>query len=78
MERIDFKGYKTSELAAMVDMDAYGVRDEAYRRSDKIRKQLERAKANVARLQAEHDQCGYALIAVSRQLEQERTSGGAK
>ena len=71
MENINFTGYKTSELAQMVDMDVYGVRDEAYRRSDKIRKQLERAKAQVAKLQAEHDQCGYALIAVSRHLAKE-------
>jgi hypothetical protein len=69
METIDFSGYKTSELADMVDRDVYGVREEAYKRSNKIRRQLERAKAQVAKLQSEHDQCGYALIAVSRQLD---------
>jgi hypothetical protein len=68
MTIMDMSEYKTSELKTAVDLDVYAVRDEAYRRSDKIRKQLERAKAKVAQLQAEHDECGYALLAVSREL----------
>lgn len=67
-EQLNLKGYKTSELAGVADMDPWAVRDEAYRRSDALRKKLERAKARVASLQAEHDACGYALIAVSREL----------
>ena len=65
---LDMSGYKTSELKTAVDLDVYAVRDEAYKRSDKIRKQLERAKSKVAALQGEMDECGYALIAVSREL----------
>jgi cell division septum initiation protein DivIVA len=65
---LDMSGYKTSDLGISVDLDVYAVRNEAYKRSDKILKQLKRAEARVAELQAEMDDCVYALMAVSREL----------
>jgi hypothetical protein len=64
VNKMNLTGYKTRELAMVVDLDASAVRDEAMRRAEKAEKEIIRAKAAIAKAQAELESCNAALRAV--------------
>ena len=63
---MDFSGYNVRELKDAVSLDPYAVRDEAYLRSGKLAKQIQAAKSKLSRLQADYEECGKAILAVSQ------------
>jgi prefoldin subunit 5 len=76
---LDLSKYATAELKLVVDLDHYAVRDEAYRRSERLVKRLAAAEKRVSGLQQELKECGLAIDAVSKQAtaEQNRTAPNA-
>ena len=73
-EPLDLSKYATAELQLMVDLDHYAVRDEAYRRSERIVKRLATAEKRVADLQQELKNCGMAIDAASKQATAEQNA----
>ena len=78
-EPLDLSKYATAELKLMVDLDHYAVRDEAYRRSERLVKRLATAEKRASDLHRELKQCGLAIDAASKQAraEQNRTEPNA-
>ena len=76
---LDLSKYATAELQLAVDLDHYAVRDEAYRRSERLVKRLATAEKRVSDLHQELKQCGLAIDAASKQAtaEQNRTAPDA-
>ena len=76
---LDLSKYATAELKLVVDLDHYAVRDEAYRRSERLVKRLATAEKRVSDLHQELKQCGLAIDAASKQatVEQNRTEPNA-
>lgn len=64
---LDLSKYPTAELRLVADLDHYAVRDEAYRRSEKLVKRLATAEKRVADLQQKLKDCGLAIDAASKQ-----------
>jgi predicted dinucleotide-utilizing enzyme len=56
----------------VADLDHYAVRDEAYRRSDRLVKRLDAAQRRVADIQQELKDCGLAIDAASKQAAAEQ------
>jgi predicted dinucleotide-utilizing enzyme len=75
---LDLSKYAT-ELKLAVDLDHYAVRDEAYRRSERLVKRLATAEKRVSDLRQELRECGLAIDAASKQAttEQNRTAPNA-
>ena len=73
-EPLDLSKYATAELKLVVDLDHYAVRDEAYRRSERIVKRLATAEKRVADLQQELKDCGLAIDAASKQATAEQNA----
>ena len=71
---LDLSKYATAELKLVVDLDHYAVRDEAYRRSERIVKRLATAEKRVADLQQELKDCGLAIDAASKQATAEQNA----
>jgi hypothetical protein len=71
---LDLSKYATAELRLVVDLDHYAVRDEAYRRSERIVKRLATAEKRVADLQQELKDCGVASDAASKQVTAEQNA----
>jgi predicted dinucleotide-utilizing enzyme len=71
---LNLSKYATAELHLVVDLDHYAVRDEAYRRSERIVKRLATAKKRVADLQQELKDCGLAIDAASKQATAEQNA----
>jgi chaperonin cofactor prefoldin len=76
---LNLSKYATAELKLMVDLDHYAVRDEAYRRSERLVKRLATAEKRVSDLHQELKECGLAIDAASKQAtaEQNRTAPNA-
>lgn len=76
---LDLSKYATAELKLAVDLDHYAVRDEAYRRSERLVKRLATAEKRVSDLRQELRECGLAIDAASKQAtaEQNRTGTNA-
>jgi predicted dinucleotide-utilizing enzyme len=76
---LDLSKYATAELKLAVDLDHYAVRDEAYRRSERLVKRLATAEKRVSDLHQELKECGLAIDAASKQAtaEQNRTAPNA-
>jgi predicted dinucleotide-utilizing enzyme len=76
---LNLSKYATAELKLMVDLDHYAVRDEAYRRSERLVKRLATAENRDSDLHQELKQCGLAIDAASKQatVEQNRTAPDA-
>ena len=76
---LDLSKYATAELKLAVDLDHYAVRDEAYRRSERLVKRLATAEKRVSDLRQELRECGLAIDAASKQAtaEQNRTGPNA-
>ena len=76
---LDLSKYATAELKLVVDLDYYAVRDEAYRRSERLVKRLATAEKRVSDLHRELKECGLAIDAASKQAtaEQNRTGPNA-
>ena len=73
-EPLDLSKYATAELRLVVDLDHYAVRDEAYRRSERIVKRLATAEKRVADLQQQLKDCGMAIDAASKQATAEQNA----
>jgi len=71
---LNLSKYATAELRLVVDLDHYAVRDEAYRRSERIVKRLATAEKRVADLQQELKDCGLAIDAASKQATAEQNA----
>jgi predicted dinucleotide-utilizing enzyme len=76
---LDLSKYATAELKLAVDLDHYAVRDEAYRRSERLVKRLVTAEKRVSDLRHQLRECGLAIDAASKQAtaEQNRTASNA-
>jgi uncharacterized small protein (DUF1192 family) len=61
--KMDMSKYDTHNLKSAVDLDAYAVRDEAYRRSALLCKKIARLNAQLITLNAENEECGRAIHA---------------
>ena len=75
---LDLSKYAT-ELKLAVDLDHYAVRDEAYRRSERLVRRLATAEKRVSDLHQELKECGLAIDAASKQATaaQNRTAPNA-
>jgi hypothetical protein len=71
---LDLSKYPTAELRLVVDLDHYAVRDEAYRRSERLVKRLATAEKRAADLRQELKDCGLAIDAASKQATAEQTA----
>jgi hypothetical protein len=63
---LDLSKYATAELKLAADLDHYAVRDEAYRRSERLVKRLATAEKLVSDLHQELKECGVAIDAASK------------
>jgi hypothetical protein len=68
VSEMDLTGYKTSELKAVADIDAYAVRKEAELRAEKAAKAYEKAKAAMAKAMAEIEECNAAISAAYEEM----------
>lgn len=71
---LDLSKYATVELKLVVDLDLYAVRDEAYRRSERLVKRLAIAGKRVSDLHQELKECGLAIDAASKQATAEQNA----
>lgn len=71
---LDLSKYATAELKLVVDLDHYAVRDEAYRRSERLVKRLATAEKRVSDLHQELKECGLAIDAASKQATAEQNA----
>jgi hypothetical protein len=71
---LDLSKYATAELKLVVDLDHYAVRDEAYRRSERLVKRLTNAEKRVEGLRQELKDCGLAIDAASKQAAVEQAA----
>jgi hypothetical protein len=69
---LNLSKHATAELKLMVDLDHYAVRDEAYRRSERLVKRLATAEKRVSDLHQELTECGLAIDAASKQATAEQ------
>jgi chaperonin cofactor prefoldin len=71
---LNLSKYATAELRLVVDLDHCAVRDEAYRRSERIVKRIATAEKRVADLQQELKDCGVVINAASKQATAEQNA----